>query len=232
MATDWQSLNDYKLFCRGRLADPYPLYHRPDRQRPAGPAAAPRPDEQTATEPVLHRTRRRGMPALRRPHPTHFPGGESRLPTARHEAPPGTAHLGHAGRRQPRPPTVPPTRPLRHPPPQQPPRGLRLRRPPLPGAPLARVEGQIAFQALLRLPKLRLETPTTEWQEGVSLRTPKALAVRFRGVEGVALDFPPGAPVQNGMDMRMRTPMFAPRLLFPRVPSSSRFKGLVSGLVG
>ena len=28
MATDWQSLNDYRLFCRGRLADPYPLYHR------------------------------------------------------------------------------------------------------------------------------------------------------------------------------------------------------------
>ena len=28
MATDWQSLNEYRLFCRGRLADPYPLYHR------------------------------------------------------------------------------------------------------------------------------------------------------------------------------------------------------------
>ena len=96
------------------------------------------------------------------------------------------------------------------------------------GAPLARVEGQIAFQALLRLPKLRLETPTTEWQEGVSLRTRRSGSEEL---EGVGLDFPPGAP-QNGMDMRMRTPMFAPRLLFPRVPSSSRFKGLVSGLVG
>ena len=48
------------------------------------------------------------------------------------------------------------------------------------GAPLARMEGQIAFQALLRLPELRLESPAMEWQEGVSLRTPKALAVRFK----------------------------------------------------
>ena len=37
---------------------------------------------------------------------------------------------------------------------------------------------------------------------------------------------------QNGMDMRMRTPMSGPRLLFPRMPCSSRFKGLVSGLRG
>lgn len=28
MASDWQSLEDYVLFCRGRLADPYPLYHQ------------------------------------------------------------------------------------------------------------------------------------------------------------------------------------------------------------
>ena len=34
--------------------------------------------------------------------------------------------------------------------------------------------------ALLRLPELRLENPAPEWQEGVSLRTPKALAVQFR----------------------------------------------------
>ena len=32
--------------------------------------------------------------------------------------------------------------------------------------------------------------------------------------------------------MRMRTPMSGPRLLFPRTPCSSRFKGLVSGLRG
>ena len=49
------------------------------------------------------------------------------------------------------------------------------------GAPLARIEGQIAFLALLRLPELRLENPAPEWQEGVSLRTPKSLALRFRG---------------------------------------------------
>ncbi|MCY4057163.1 MAG: cytochrome P450, partial [Gammaproteobacteria bacterium] len=47
------------------------------------------------------------------------------------------------------------------------------------GAPLARIEGQIAFPALLRLPELQLENPATEWQEGVSLRTPKSLPVRF-----------------------------------------------------
>lgn len=28
MASDWQSPEDYVLFCRGRLADPHPLYHR------------------------------------------------------------------------------------------------------------------------------------------------------------------------------------------------------------
>ena len=28
MARDWQSLNQYTLFCRGRLANPYPLYHQ------------------------------------------------------------------------------------------------------------------------------------------------------------------------------------------------------------
>ena len=48
------------------------------------------------------------------------------------------------------------------------------------GAPLARIEGQIAFMALLRLPEPKLEKPAPEWQEGVSLRTPKSLPVRFR----------------------------------------------------
>ena len=28
MARNWQSLNEYVLFCRGRLANPYPLYHQ------------------------------------------------------------------------------------------------------------------------------------------------------------------------------------------------------------
>ena len=55
------------------------------------------------------------------------------------------------------------------------------------GAPLARIEGQIALQALLRLPELRLENRATEWQEGVSLRTPKSLPVLFRvGLDGWA----------------------------------------------
>ncbi len=48
------------------------------------------------------------------------------------------------------------------------------------GAPLARIEGQIAFLTLLRrLPELRLENPALKWQEGVSLRTLKSLPVRF-----------------------------------------------------
>ena len=48
------------------------------------------------------------------------------------------------------------------------------------GAPLARIEGQIAFLTLLRrLPDLRLENPAPEWQEGVSLRTLRSLPVRF-----------------------------------------------------
>ena len=48
------------------------------------------------------------------------------------------------------------------------------------GAPLARIEGQIAFLTLLRrLPELRLENPAPEWQEGVSLRTLRSLPVRF-----------------------------------------------------
>jgi cytochrome P450 len=36
-------------------------------------------------------------------------------------------------------------------------------------APLARIEGQITFLALLKLPDLQPEDPTPEWQEGVSL---------------------------------------------------------------
>ena len=48
------------------------------------------------------------------------------------------------------------------------------------GAPLARIEGQIALLALLRLLELKLENPAPKWQEGVSLRTPTSLPVRFR----------------------------------------------------
>jgi pimeloyl-[acyl-carrier protein] synthase len=48
------------------------------------------------------------------------------------------------------------------------------------GAPLARMEGQIAFSTLLRrLPDLALETEQLEWRENLGLRGLKALPVRF-----------------------------------------------------
>lgn len=48
------------------------------------------------------------------------------------------------------------------------------------GAPLARMEGQIAFSTLLRrLPGLALETEHLEWRENLGLRGLKALPVRF-----------------------------------------------------
>ncbi len=48
------------------------------------------------------------------------------------------------------------------------------------GAPLARMEGQIAFATLLRrLPDLALETEELEWRENLGLRGLKALPVRF-----------------------------------------------------
>jgi cytochrome P450 len=48
------------------------------------------------------------------------------------------------------------------------------------GAALARLEGAIAFNTLLRrLPGLRLASEVLEWQEGVSLRTLKLLPVAF-----------------------------------------------------
>jgi cytochrome P450 len=48
------------------------------------------------------------------------------------------------------------------------------------GAPLARLEGQIAFQALLqRLPNLRLEPGPIVWRENLGLRGLRALAVAF-----------------------------------------------------
>ena len=49
-----------------------------------------------------------------------------------------------------------------------------------PGAPLARVEGQIAIGALLRrMPGLRLQVLTPEWRESSTLRGLKALPVMF-----------------------------------------------------
>ena len=144
MARDWQSLNEYRLFCRGRLADPYPLYHQLRSEDPvhwserANSWILTRFDDvrfalqhdprltaerlslllaqlprkvQAEVKPLrqLLSTWMQGMPALRRPHPTHFPGGDNRLRTARQDTAPGTAHLGYAGRRQPRPATVPQT---------------------------------------------------------------------------------------------------------------------------
>jgi cytochrome P450 len=49
------------------------------------------------------------------------------------------------------------------------------------GAPLARMEGQIAFDTLLRrLPDLRLEPGPLEWRENLGLRGLKSLPVAFR----------------------------------------------------
>src|SRR5581483_301079 len=51
------------------------------------------------------------------------------------------------------------------------------------GAPLARMEGQIAFATLLRrLPGLQLEPAKLEWRENLGLRGLKALPVSFAGV--------------------------------------------------
>ncbi|HET6367823.1 MAG TPA: cytochrome P450, partial [Pseudomonadales bacterium] len=48
------------------------------------------------------------------------------------------------------------------------------------GAPLARVEGQIALQSLLRrMPRLRFAGPEPEWRESSTLRGLKALPVAF-----------------------------------------------------
>ena len=48
------------------------------------------------------------------------------------------------------------------------------------GAPLARVEGQIALGTLLRrMPGLALQAATPEWRESSTLRGLKALPVRF-----------------------------------------------------
>ncbi|HET9795127.1 MAG TPA: cytochrome P450 [Thermoanaerobaculia bacterium] len=49
------------------------------------------------------------------------------------------------------------------------------------GAPLARLEGQIAFDTLLRrLPELRLQPGPLEWRENLGLRGLKSLPVSFR----------------------------------------------------
>jgi cytochrome P450 len=48
------------------------------------------------------------------------------------------------------------------------------------GAPLARIEGQVAIQATIeRFPALRLAQPEIEWRQNVSIRNPKSLLVNF-----------------------------------------------------
>jgi len=52
------------------------------------------------------------------------------------------------------------------------------------GAPLARLEGQIAIQTLVnRFPHLRLSKPaeSLKWRTGVLIRGPKRLPVSLRG---------------------------------------------------
>jgi len=50
------------------------------------------------------------------------------------------------------------------------------------GAPLARIEGQIAFASLLRrFPQISLETETLFWRENLGLRGLKSLPVSFHG---------------------------------------------------
>jgi cytochrome P450 len=52
------------------------------------------------------------------------------------------------------------------------------------GAPLARMEGQIAFSEMLRrLPNLRLHSANLEWRGNLGLRGLKALPVRFSPCE-------------------------------------------------
>jgi cytochrome P450 len=49
------------------------------------------------------------------------------------------------------------------------------------GALLGRLEGQIAMHMLLqRLPHMRLQTETVEWQPYIVTRGPQTLPVRFR----------------------------------------------------
>ena len=47
------------------------------------------------------------------------------------------------------------------------------------GAPLARIEAQIAFGALMRLPNLELATDRIEWRKSSEVRALKKLPVTF-----------------------------------------------------
>jgi cytochrome P450 len=55
------------------------------------------------------------------------------------------------------------------------------------GAPLARVEAQVAFETMLRrFPRLRLATATLMWQENLAYRGLKTLPVSFRDPQALA----------------------------------------------
>ena len=48
------------------------------------------------------------------------------------------------------------------------------------GAPLARIEGEIAIRTVIeRLPNLRLDTNTVEWAKGTYFRVPIAMPLAF-----------------------------------------------------
>ena len=160
-----------------------PRDHRqPDRQRPAGPAAAPRPSSSACARAGAARLARwRSCCATTAPcsAPPASPTRRWRW-AARPIA--GGRLRGHRHRRgQPRPARTSPiptgwtsagattaTSPSGS--------GIHF----CLGAPLARVEGQLALGALMRrMPKLRLAGPELEWRESSTLRGLKALPVEF-----------------------------------------------------
>ncbi len=55
------------------------------------------------------------------------------------------------------------------------------------GAPLARLEGQIAFRKLIRLPSLRLASPSQTWRSNLGLRGLTALPVTFDKLQGTEM---------------------------------------------
>ena len=52
------------------------------------------------------------------------------------------------------------------------------------GAALARIEGQVAFEAILRLGNIKLESSTLEWRNNLGLRGLTSLPISFGGTDG------------------------------------------------